>query len=59
VKSINKIWTMGKVSSGFPAIVASIVALPLNKILVLVTVFAVVQYVLNFVFDFVVDLDWW
>jgi hypothetical protein len=50
---------MGKVSSRFPAIVASIVALPLNKILVLVTVFAVVQYVLDFVFDFVVDLDWW
>jgi hypothetical protein len=50
---------VSKISSGFPAVVAGVVALPLDKILVLVSVFVAVQYMFNLVFEFVIDLNWW
>ena len=58
MKIFDKIWGVSEVSGRFPTVVSSIIAFPLNQILVLVTIFAAVENLFDFVFEFIFDLYW-
>ena len=60
VEGIDSIRRVGEISGGFPAIVADIIALPLHKILVLVTILMAVEDLFDLVLIIVVYLNrWW
>jgi len=50
VKGIDELFRMSKVCSRFPTIVTRIITFPFDKVLILVTVFATVENVFNFIF---------
>jgi hypothetical protein len=58
MEGVNKLLRVSKVSSWSPAIVTRVIALPLDKVLVLVTILTTIQDVFNFIFKLVFDLDW-
>ena len=59
MESVNKLYTMSQVSSRLPTIMSLIIALPLDKILELIAVFATVKDLSSFIFFFVVNVDGW
>jgi hypothetical protein len=60
MECISEIWVVGKVSSQFPTIKSSIIAFPVNKVLMLVVIFAAIQNLFDFVFRLFIDMDrWW
>jgi hypothetical protein len=63
VEGVNKLLGVSKVSSWFPAVMPSIIALPFDKVLILVAILTTVQDTFNFVFEFVFNLNrfrgWW
>jgi hypothetical protein len=58
MEGVNKLLRVSKVSSWFPAIVTRVIALPLDKVLVLVMILTTIQDAFNFIFKLVFDLDW-
>jgi hypothetical protein len=58
VEGVNELLRVSKVVSWFPTVVARIIAFPFNKILILITVLTTVENILDFIFKFVIDLDW-
>jgi hypothetical protein len=63
MEGVNELLRVSKVSGWFPAIVTRVIALSLDKVLVLVTILTTIQGVFNFIFKLVFDLDrlrrWW
>jgi hypothetical protein len=55
VEGIYQVSTVSKVSSWFPAIVAMIIASPLDKILELVPIFATIEDLFYFIFKVVIN----
>jgi hypothetical protein len=57
MKGIDQFLRMGKVGSGLPAIMPRIVTFPFDKVLVLVTILAAIEYGFDFIFKLVIDRD--
>ena len=58
MKGVDELLRVSKVCSWFPTIVPKIIALPFDQVLELVTILTTVQDVFNFIFEFVIDLNW-
>jgi hypothetical protein len=58
MKGVDELLRVSKVRSWLPAIVSKIIAFPFDKVLELVTILTTIQDVFNFVFEFIIDLNW-
>ena len=58
MKGVDELLRVSKVRSWFPAIMPKIVAFPFDKVLKLVTILTTIQDVFDFIFKFVIDLNW-
>lgn len=56
MKGLDKVWAVSEMRSRFPTVVSSIVALPFDKVLILVAILTTVKNALNFIFKGIVDL---
>ena len=57
----DKLCTMSKISSRLPAVMALIIALPLDKVLELIAIFSAIEDLFNFILKGIIYLDgvWW
>jgi hypothetical protein len=58
MKGVDELLRVSKVCSWFPAVVPKIIAFSFDKVLELVAILTTVQDVFDFIFKFVIDLDW-
>jgi hypothetical protein len=58
VKGVDELLRVSKVCSWLPAIVPRIIAFPFDKVLELITILMTIQDVFDFVFEFIIDLNW-
>jgi len=56
MKSLNKVWAMGKMCSRLPTVMSSIIALPFDEILILAVILMTIQDAFDFVLQHIINL---
>jgi hypothetical protein len=56
MKGLNEVWAVSEMCSRFPTVMSSIIALPLDEVLVLVTILTTVKDAFDFVLEGIINL---